>query len=85
MRNNLIEARKSKGYTLKDMADKLFITVAAYDHYERGRRAGSIENWLELERIFEIPINVLFTNDEETTAGSAATPTAVTQEKENMI
>ena len=51
MRENLKRARKEKGLTQQQMADKLGINIRYYKQIEYGERIGSIQIWDELEDI----------------------------------
>ena len=54
MRKNLKEARQKAGMTQQQMADKLGITVRAYQQIEAGEYQGKIEHWDNLEDLFNI-------------------------------
>lgn len=54
MRENLKAARKAKGMTQQQVADRLGITVLAYKRIEYGQRIGRIETWDKLEDLFGI-------------------------------
>ena len=54
MRRNLKEARKKAGLTQQAMADKLGITIRAYQQIEAGEYQGKIEHWDSLEDLFGI-------------------------------
>lgn len=51
MRKNLILARKSKGCTQLELADKLGISERQYRRLEAGTSKGSIEVWESLKHI----------------------------------
>lgn len=49
MRENLKAARKAKGMTQQEMADKLGISLRYYQQIEAGDRTGDFEIWDALE------------------------------------
>lgn len=51
MRQNLINARKSKDYTQLDLAIKLGITERHYQALEAGTSDGSIKIWCKLKQL----------------------------------
>ena len=52
MRENLKKARKEKGMTQQQVADKLKIDIRYYKAIESGERLGSIAIWDSLEDLF---------------------------------
>lgn len=54
MRENLKKARREAGMTQKQIADRLGITVRAYQQIEKGDYLGKIEHWDKLEDLFGI-------------------------------
>ena len=67
MRNNLRQARKSKGMTQQTMADKLGISLRYYQQIEAGDRTGDFTIWDTLEDIIGIHQRIL----RETNLGKA--------------
>ena len=67
MRNNLRQARKSKGMTQQTMADKLGISLRYYQQIEAGDRTGDFTIWDTLEYIIGIHQRIL----RETNPGKA--------------
>ena len=67
MRNNLRQARKSKGMTQQTMADKLGISLRYYQQIEAGDRTGDFTIWDTLEEIIGIHQRIL----RETNPGKA--------------
>ena len=59
MRNNLRQARKSKGMTQQTMADKLGISLRYYQQIEAGDRTGDFTIWDTLEDIIGIHQRIL--------------------------
>lgn len=68
MRNNLRQARKSKGMTQQTMADKLGISLRYYQQIEAGDRTGDFTIWDTLEDIIGIHQRIL----RETNLGKAS-------------
>ena len=54
MRRNLKEARQKAGMTQKEVAEKLGISITAYQNIEYGKMNGSIRLWDSLEDLFHI-------------------------------
>lgn len=46
--------RESSGLSQGQIASKLYITRAAYSHYETGKRTPTIENLLQLSSLYKI-------------------------------
>lgn len=59
MRENLRQARKDKGITQQDMADKLGISLRYYQQIEAGDRTGDFVIWDTLEDITGIHQRIL--------------------------
>ncbi len=59
MRENLRQARKTKGMTQKQVAEFLGIGIRAYQHIEKGIYMGRIEHWDKLEDLFGIHQRIL--------------------------
>lgn len=54
MRENLKRARKEKGLTQQEVADRLGIDIRYYKSLESGERLGSIQLWDKLEDLFRV-------------------------------
>lgn len=54
MRHNLKEARKAAGFTQKQMAEKLHVSLRHYKYIESGTLVGSVELWDAMEDLFGI-------------------------------
>ncbi len=54
MRENLRKARKEKGLTQQQVADRLGISLVYYQKIEQGSRTGDFEIWDSLEDLFNI-------------------------------
>ena len=59
MRENLKKARQEAGMTQQEVADKLGISLRAYQQIERGEYIGKIKHWDALEDLFSIHQRVL--------------------------
>ncbi|QER67605.1 helix-turn-helix transcriptional regulator [Paucilactobacillus nenjiangensis] len=59
-RENLIEARKSKGLTQYELADALSIAEITVRKIENGDRNPSTKSAMEFSRYFNLDIKVLF-------------------------
>lgn len=59
MRNNLKNARKTKGMTQQGVADYLGIGLRYYQKIEFGDRTGDFEIWDNLEDLFSIHQRIL--------------------------
>ncbi|MDR3348843.1 MAG: helix-turn-helix domain-containing protein [Acidaminococcales bacterium] len=59
-RENLISARKSAGYTQKNMATLMRITERHYRTLEAGSSNGSIDVWRKLAKLFGVSVEELF-------------------------
>lgn len=59
MRRNLQAARRAKGMTQQDMADKLGVGLRHYKKIESGETLGSIPLWDDLEDLLEVNQRVL--------------------------
>lgn len=57
---NLKLARQARGYTQKQVAEQLGVSVSSYSLYESGHREPNLENIEKLAHIFYISINELF-------------------------
>lgn len=58
--DKLKEARKTKGYTQKEVATKLQVVESAYANWEQGRAEPSINAIKQLTQILDITPNYLF-------------------------
>lgn len=59
MRENLKRARKEKGLTQQQMADKLGISLRYYQNLEQGSRTGDFAIWDDLEDITGVHQRIL--------------------------
>jgi transcriptional regulator with XRE-family HTH domain len=63
-KEKLIETRKSKGFTQKDMADRLHLEVSNYNKRERGETKIRIEQWVELAKMLGVPLENIYEESE---------------------
>ena len=54
MRENLRKARKEKGMTQQQVADRLDISLVHYQKIEQGSRPGDFKIWDNLEDLFNV-------------------------------
>lgn len=54
MRENLRKARKEKGMTQQQVADRLDISLVHYQKIEQGSRTGDFKIWDNLEDLFNV-------------------------------
>ena len=54
MRENLRKARKEKGMTQQQGADRLDISLVHYQKIEQGSRTGDFKIWDNLEDLFNV-------------------------------
>ena len=60
----LIEMRKARGFTQKDMADKLCMEVSGYSRRESGETKISIGQWETLAKTLSVPLEKIYEVDE---------------------
>lgn len=63
-KNRLKELRKSKGYTLDDIAEQTGITRGTYNNYENGKTEPKLETWKKLADYFGVSIAYLQNTDD---------------------
>lgn len=59
MKERLIQLRKEKGVTLKEVANNIGVTVSAYSNYEQGIRMPSIDIICKICRYFDVTSDYL--------------------------
>lgn len=74
MRTNLIRARKDKGWTQEQTAEKIGINIRYYKAIEYGEKLGAIWIWDDLEDIFGVNQRVLRENHPDTKDSQAKHP-----------
>ena len=62
---NLREARKAKGYTMKQLGQLLGVTESAVSFYENGKRQPSIEMAMQIANLLEVPVAYLLGEGQE--------------------
>jgi transcriptional regulator with XRE-family HTH domain len=60
----LLEARKTKGLTQLQIADKLCMSDASYSRREKGEIKIHITEWNKLAKILEVPIEEIYEADD---------------------
>jgi len=63
-KNRLFEARKSKGFSQSQMAEKLCMSLSSYSRRETGEVRVHITEWEKLARILETPLNEIYEPEE---------------------
>ena len=63
-KEKLIEKRKLRGFTQKDMADKLNLEVSSYSRRESGYTKIRIDQWETLAKILSVPLADIYEDDE---------------------
>lgn len=58
--NNIKEARKYKGYTQKQMAEKLFMTQQQYSRFENGVFELNYEQILKICKLLDVSPNEIY-------------------------
>ena len=62
----LIEARKSKGFSQQQLAEKLCMDVSNYNRREKGQAKITTSEWEKLATILEKPVEDIFESEEAT-------------------
>ena len=65
-KEKLIEMRKIRGFTQKDMADRLHLEVSSYNRRENGETKIRIGQWVELAKMLNVPLENIYEEDENT-------------------
>ena len=63
-KNRLLEARKSKGFSQLQVAEKLCMDSSSYSRREKGQIKIHITEWEKLAKILEVPLHDIFEPDE---------------------
>ena len=63
--NNLAEIRKKLGYKVVDFVEKFGMQYRTYQTYERGERKPPLEFFEQLNQIFNVNLNYIFTGEGE--------------------
>lgn len=59
MKERLVQLRKEKGVTLKEVANNIGVTVSAYSNYEQGIRMPSIDIICRICKYFDVTSDYL--------------------------
>ena len=59
-------ARKEKGFTAQQMADKINVTIRTYRNYESGTTSPSLETLVQIADILDVTTDYLLCRDEKT-------------------
>ena len=62
--DRLKELRKSSSFTQKLLAEKLGVSLTAYQYYESGRNAPSLDNLILLADLFNVSLDYLVGRDD---------------------
>ena len=63
-KTKLIDARKSKGFTQQQIAEKLHIDISNYNRREKGLAKISMDEWEKLSKILDLPLEEIYQNEE---------------------
>lgn len=74
MRTNLIQARKDKGWTQKQVSEYLRVGERHYKKIEKGETLGSVPLWDDLEDLFGVNQRVLRENHPDTADSPSKRP-----------
>jgi len=61
----LLEMRKFKGFSQKQIADKLNMSVSNYNRYEKGHLPLDEPQWNKLAKILDVPLNEIIEFDDK--------------------
>lgn len=61
--NRLKESRVLRGYTQQEIANKLDITLNAYQKYEQGARSPSLDTLVKIADFYDVSIDWLLGRD----------------------
>ena len=70
---NLVNARKAKGKTQREVADYLGISRQAYSNYEAGKREPDFETLLKLGEYFDCSVDYLLGTKKDPTGKGVVT------------
>jgi transcriptional regulator with XRE-family HTH domain len=61
----LLEARKAKGFSQNQIAEKLCMDVSNYSRRENGQIRINVSEWEKLSKILDVPLNDIYETDEK--------------------
>jgi transcriptional regulator with XRE-family HTH domain len=64
-KEKLIEMRNLRGFTQKDIAEKLNMEVSGYSRRETGDTKIRINEWMKLAKILNVPLEDIYEEDEK--------------------
>lgn len=50
IKNKLKEVRESLGFTQEEVAKEIGVTKTYYSNFEKGKRGGTIQTWLKIQK-----------------------------------
>jgi len=59
-KRKLIEARKAKGFSTKEIAEQMFLTVSSYNRREKGKTKIHIDEWQKLAKILSVSLEDIY-------------------------
>jgi len=62
-KNKLIEARKSKGFSQSQIAERLCMDTSSYSRREKGQIQIHITEWEKLAKILEVPLKEIYEHE----------------------
>ena len=63
-KTKLLEARKAKGFSQSQLADRLCMDVSNYNRRENGQSKINITEWEKLAKILDVPVSDIYEADE---------------------
>ena len=83
--NNLAEIRKKLGYKVVDFVEKFGMQYRTYQTYERGERKPPLEFFEQLNEIFNVNLNYIFTGKGEMFLKDENTNTLKSKDNEQVL
>lgn len=85
MKLNLKKARLNRGLTLEQVAQKVSVTRSAMSMYENGKREVNYQMLLKLSSIYNVSIDYLLGNEEQSVAVTENTLGTLTDKQEKLF
>ena len=79
----LLELRNERGMSQRDMAKQLNISQGTYNNWENSNTQPSIEQLIELARFFEVSVDYLIGNADDT--GTVSSGRRLTRDEEGAL